>query len=83
MHEENMEDPVFRRGHGEFESGQKFYDPDLNRATESDGHVQELASRVSEKKLMAKIDFRLIPVLSVMYLLACKYIIFFGLTGPY
>lgn len=31
---------------------------------------QALAARISERRLMAKIDFRVIPCLSIMYLLA-------------
>ena len=61
-----------RVGNRGVESGNQFYDPDMNRATDTPEDVQALASRVNEVKLMTKIDFRLIPVLTIMYLLACE-----------
>ena len=48
----------------------RFYDPDMNRAGLVEDDESALAAGLSERKLMAKIDLRVIPVLSVMYLLA-------------
>ena len=49
-----------------------YYDPDIahpNAEFDDDLQVQ-CPSHTSQKKLVAKIDFRVIPVLSIMYLLA-------------
>lgn len=48
------------------------YDPDLAHpaAGYRDGEVVALPAGVSERKLLTKIDMRIIPVLSIMYLLA-------------
>ncbi|KIW30524.1 uncharacterized protein PV07_06263 [Cladophialophora immunda] len=56
-------------GMGEHQLG---YDPDLAHpaAGYRDGEVAVLPPGVSERKLVTKIDMRIIPVLSVMYLLA-------------
>ena len=58
----NYDDP----GHG---ANGRFYDPDMNRAGIGEDE-STLAEGISERKLMAKIDFRVVPVLTVMYLLA-------------
>ena len=52
--------------------GQARYDPDLAHpaAGYGDGEVATLPPGVSERKLITKIDLRVIPVLSVLYLLA-------------
>ncbi|KAL6250805.1 High-affinity nicotinic acid transporter [Rhinocladiella similis] len=51
---------------------QAHYDPDLAHpaAAYIDNQAATLPSGVSERKLLAKIDLRVIPVLSVLYLLA-------------
>lgn len=60
-----------KRGYGDHGTGDtgRFYDPDMNRAGIGEDETA-LAEGISERKLMAKIDFRVIPVLTVMYLLA-------------
>ncbi|KAJ9503804.1 High-affinity nicotinic acid transporter [Exophiala xenobiotica] len=52
--------------------GHANYDPDLAHpaAGYGDGEVATLPPGVSERKLITKIDLRVIPVLSVLYLLA-------------
>jgi hypothetical protein len=48
-----------------------FYDPDLaHPAAEYDGERVTVPSSTSERKLITKIDLRVIPVLSILYLLA-------------
>jgi hypothetical protein len=51
--------------------GQLHYDPDLAHpaAGYRDTEISELPTNISERKLLAKIDLRVIPVLSVLYLL--------------
>lgn len=51
---------------------QKAYDPDLAHpaAAYKDTEVAQLPPGISERKLIAKIDMRVVPILSVLYLLA-------------
>ena len=53
-------------GNGKSEG--QFYDPDL-RPAYLEGQ-EAVPSKVNERKLLTKIDFRVVPILSVLYLLA-------------
>ena len=63
--------PVSSLGHGAYHAN-NYYDPDVahpNAQYDDDLHVQCPPS-ITQKRLVAKIDLRVIPVLSIMYLLA-------------
>ncbi|MCJ1471797.1 hypothetical protein MMC13_000438 [Lambiella insularis] len=67
-HEKASESPDSEFRHG---NGNNYYDPDLPRAdAEYDDLGVVCPSHTTERRLMAKIDLRVIPVLSVLYLLA-------------
>ncbi|KAL9112451.1 MAG: hypothetical protein Q9227_003293 [Pyrenula ochraceoflavens] len=56
---------------GGFTSGQNYYDPDLaHPAGDLDDENVPTPSHTTERRLMTKIDIRLIPALSILYLLA-------------
>lgn len=58
-------------GHDQPYTG-KYYDPDIAHAGvdyDDDLHVQ-CPSHTTERKLIARIDWRVIPILSILYLLA-------------
>lgn len=46
-----------------------FYDPDLSHTAFADDQTIDY-SNVNERKLIAKIDLRVVPILSILYLLA-------------
>lgn len=54
------------------ENGTKYYNPDVpHRDAEDDDDLEvQCPSHTTQRKLVAKIDFRVIPVLSILYLLA-------------
>lgn len=66
------EKPTHSYEDGRTSEGQMHYDPDLAHpaAGYRDAEAVELPAGVSERKLLTKIDFRVIPVLSILYLLA-------------
>ncbi|KAL8674320.1 MAG: hypothetical protein Q9168_001249 [Polycauliona sp. 1 TL-2023] len=47
-----------------------YYDPDIGRPTDTDDDLHLQFSPSRERRLLAKIDLRVIPVLSILYLLA-------------
>lgn len=68
--EEALESPDSSVGHGQ-QIAKNYYDPDLAHPVHevNDFHA-DCPSNTTERKLVARIDLRVIPFLTLMYLLA-------------
>ncbi|KAI9880282.1 MAG: hypothetical protein M1830_004401 [Pleopsidium flavum] len=71
LHEKNAESPETSLGRDQVYAN-NYYDPDIAHSGadyDEDLHVQ-CPSHITERRLITKIDIRVIPILSILYLLA-------------